>query len=113
MKNHLDFSRGLSVMWQYRHEPETLRVLSTLYWLALLGVASLVMLGCLTFGFWTLINVLGADEMVVSGASLSTTPFTRTELQGALDAFRDREMRFEEQKGSAPAFADPFLSNAR
>lgn len=113
MKQKLHIRGGYKELWAYRLEPEHMRVLATLYWLALLAAASLVMLGSLTYGFWMLITTLTMDDTAFSTPSLSATPFTRVELQEALRQFDERARRFESLKVDTQEFSNPYSAPAQ
>lgn len=112
MRKHFHIRGGYKELWSYRHEPEQMRILAAVLWLGMLGVASLVMLASLTYGFLMLINALGMEDVSVA-PSLSSTPFTRVELQQTLGAFDTREALYQSRKVDTEAFPNPFTAPAR
>ncbi len=112
MRKHFHIRGGYKELWSYRHEPEQMRILATVLWLGMLGVASLVMLASLTYGFLMLINALGMEDVSVA-PSLSSTPFTRVELQNTLREFEVRSVQYETRKIDTETFANPFSASVQ
>ncbi len=95
--------------WQYRHEPEKLRLLADVYWRALLVVASLVFVSLVSYGgmkFYTLFDE-GEETPLLSGGSSGILLLDPGALKATLEGFEARRTRYEFLKKNPPRIADP------
>ncbi|MBI4133276.1 hypothetical protein HY478_01550 [Candidatus Uhrbacteria bacterium] len=93
--------------WQYRHEPEQLRILTDTYWRAILLVAFFVTLGVALYSGTKLYTFLLAEQDSVFPSRGGGASLNRSELQGVLEMFEARRERYEFLKKNPPKISDP------
>lgn len=76
------------------HEPESLRRLADVYWMALVIIGTLLMLGSVGYGMWQFFVPPHREE---SGVTLGagSEGFNKEELQKAMQALQQRKDEFE------------------
>lgn len=98
---------GVQKAWDYRSEPESLRLLAVVFWRTMIVVGLLVFLLALWFGFQEL-NAASQAESVAPAAAAAQEPWTPAQLQSALNSFSQRQSDYQALSQSAlPAVADP------
>ncbi|MDO8552538.1 MAG: hypothetical protein Q7S01_03330 [bacterium] len=101
---------GIREAYMYRHSPECMRVLADFFWRILLSAAFAVLLFSLSFGMIELSSVIGESGSALSQSSSIIQPapkLSRTQLQNTLNAYSEREDRFNGLKTGAKKISDP------
>lgn len=92
-----------------KYEPESLRVLASAYWHALLYVTIFVVLSAACFGLWQFAGVFRtlpeSPTLVPSGARAPI--INHAQLEATVQGFKDRQERYEYLKVNPPQLADP------
>ena len=94
--------------YQNRHEPECVHVLANAYWHTLLFATGLVVIVFVWYGFWQLIAITGSSEAAQLEQTAARSPLDRAVLQGTVNGFSERGMRYEFLTDNPPVVADPF-----
>ena len=98
---------GVQKAWDYRSEPESLRLLAAVFWRTIVFIAFLVFLFALWFGFQEL-NATSEAENVAPAAASAQQPWTPEQLQTALQALSQKQSDYQTLSQSAlPPVADP------
>lgn len=93
--------------WQYRHEPENLRLIADMYWRILLALAVLVLLSLIGYAGLKFYEVFGKTEenpLLTSGGGIFLNP---KDLESVLEGFAKKKKDFEFFKRNTPILADP------
>lgn len=93
--------------WQYRHEPEKLRTLADVYWRTLLFVAVLVLAGLMFYAglkFYSMFVEPEENPLLSSGGIIL---LNKADLQEAVEAFQNRQAKYEFLKRNPPKITDP------
>ncbi|MBI2610600.1 hypothetical protein HYW60_01535 [Candidatus Kaiserbacteria bacterium] len=94
--------------WQYRHEPEKLRVLADMYWRMLLILAALLFLLLAIFAGVKSYSIFEEEvETPLLSSGGGSIPFNTGELESALEQFEARRTHYEYLKKNPPEIADP------
>ncbi len=108
MNNFTDMWNTLRSIYESRHEPENMRPLAEWYWRTLLSFALFAIVLVLAFGVWEFYTV---TKKLNAGDSLRPAEqpevLTKKDLAGMLDAYGEREARFDTAKNTRPTVADP------
>lgn len=93
--------------WDYRSDPDSARVLATIFWRALLVVAAIALIATLWFGFLELGAAAQAENFAAT-SSPPPPPFNPAQLQATLAALSARQSEYQSLASSSPpAVADP------
>lgn len=76
------------------HEPESVRRLADAYWVSLVVVGTLLMLGSVGYGMWQFFVPPHRQESGVT-VGAGSEGFGKAELQKALEALQERREEFE------------------
>lgn len=93
--------------WQYRHEPEKLRMLADAYWRALLFVAVLILAGLILYAglkFYSMFVEPEANPLLSGGGVIL---LDKADLQETVEGFQNRQAKYEFLKRNPPKIADP------
>lgn len=96
--------------YAHRHKPESMRVLADVYWRVLLSVALIILLLALGTGFVELSTVIGDSNSAPAQSTSIVQPvpkLSRSQLQNTLDAFGEREARFNALQTAPQKISDP------
>ncbi len=98
---------GVQKAWDYRSEPESLRLLAAIFWRTIVFIAFLVFLLALWFGFQEL-DATSQAESVAPAAAAAQQPWTPAQLQTALQTLSQKQTDYQTLSQSAlPSIADP------
>ena len=98
------------VLWEYRHEPEYLRVLANTFWQVLLSVVTFIIVCAALYGGLKLYALLWPRESgIVLQRGGAGVVLNRGELQAALDGFAGKKEQYEVLKTHRPQIADPSI----
>ncbi|MBI4079943.1 hypothetical protein HY414_01825 [Candidatus Kaiserbacteria bacterium] len=95
-------------LWQYRHEPERLRVIAEVYWRLLLLLSVLVLTGLIVYAglkFYAVFS--GGEENPLLGSGGGGISLNAAELNETVTQFGARRAQFEFLKKNPPKIADP------
>lgn len=93
--------------WEYRSDPEAVRVLAAFFWRTLLLVALVAIVCALWFGYQE-IGAASQAESVGTVAPTPKAPFDPSQLQTALNAFSAKATEYQVLSQSPPpTVADP------
>jgi predicted negative regulator of RcsB-dependent stress response len=93
--------------WEYRSEPDALRMLAMTFWRTLLLLVFLVLLVALWFG-WQELNAASQAESVAPASAEAPLPWTLEQLQRQVDALSAKQTVYQTLSQSPmPAIADP------
>ncbi|MDO8521702.1 MAG: hypothetical protein Q7S08_00230 [bacterium] len=94
--------------YAHKHRPECVRVLADFYWRVLLSIALVILLLSLGYGILELSAVIGEGAVAQKTDVIQPAPkLNKTQLQNTLNAFVEREARFNALKTAAQRIADP------
>lgn len=97
--------------YEYRHEPEELRVLADIYWKSLLIFSAVVIVLLLGYGVWQLTSVISSLSSVSGSSSGSTSlPLDKKDLQSALGGLAGRRTAAQELEGAPVGAPDPSVA---
>jgi hypothetical protein len=104
--NLLPFGR-LKETWEFREEPENLRVLGLYLWRTLLVLVFLSLIVAAWIG-WQEIGMVTQAEKVTQTPTAPTAPLDPDKLQAELDVFTERQQGYESVSAAPlPQVADP------
>lgn len=105
MKTLFNVAR-LRSAWQYRHEPESARILADAYWLLLLAAAGVLFFVSVLYGAWAFTEAVVPDVQDTHTAT-GGVPFMRAEILSVLAEFDARAERYRELKRTPSVIPSP------
>ena len=90
----LDFSKSARVVIAERHESEGIRVLSNLYWCALLVIFFLIIVAVLSYGVLGILRILRDSNETANVSAPPPPALNRSTLEGVVQGFEDRQSYF-------------------
>ena len=107
------FSNALEVLreaYVNRHEPEYLRILTNIYWHAVLSITAFIVALSVCYGLWQLISIIGGSKENPSALSpdkVTPSPLDRAALENTVKSFMERRTQYEFLKANPPTVSDP------
>lgn len=93
--------------WEFRHEPEHMKVLALIYWRTLLALSALTMLGFVVWGAVLLFNATqDLGSLPAQGGGRAGT-LNKEQLRETLEGFEARRARYEALKTAPIQIVDP------
>jgi hypothetical protein len=96
----------LRELYTFRHEPEYVRPITEIFWLALLAAVAAGAVGVVLFGvgtFWSVTSILSAPP----GPARLPTVLDRAALDETLSTIEEKKRDFNTRKASPTPVADP------
>jgi hypothetical protein len=109
MSMEYNFIATLRTAYEYRHEPEHMRVLAETLWRVLLVLALFSAIGWIWFGLTELANVLDRSD-AGSSAAAGSLPLDKAQLEAVLQAFATRQERSQALLATPAEVSDPAVS---
>ena len=110
MKSLGDRFGTLREAYAHRDEPEHFRVLTRIYWKAVLLATACMVVLVVVYGLWQLIILMRAPVEDPSAPSVSTSATSLldpTELEKTVNSFIERGTRYESLRANPPTVPDP------
>ena len=102
---NLNFLRSPRIReaWEYRSDPESLRVLAAIFWRTVLFAALIAMLMTLWFGFQELSATSQAESVDTNPSAPPKPGFDNAALQSALTGLESKQVEYQTFLQSPPA----------
>lgn len=91
--------------YEYRHEPEQMRVLATMFWNTLLALAAPLIVLFLWLGIAQLVDIMGEGQPARGVGGV--LPLNRAQLDAAVGALRERSAATQARMSSPVQVGDP------
>lgn len=106
MKQKSALEKGVREAVAYRNEPERMRLIAGYFWLATLSLSVAAAFLGAGYGAWVFWSVFkGAGDS--APAAIGPTPFTRAQLNAAVERFIERADRYETFSDHPPVLPEP------
>jgi len=93
--------------WNYREEPESYAALAEHFWRALLFLATLIIIGVISYGSLTFFSALKSEEDAAALTEGRAAALDREALRATLDGFALRKAQYDLIKATPLQIPDP------